>query len=217
MSDIHGTTRDVIEDTINLGGVTFRFIDTAGIRDTQDAIEQLGIERTYQKLDEAAIVLWLIDTPPTEEETKDILKRTEGKKLIAVVNKIDLHDGTALQPFFPLSLSGHSEVEDIPVVEISAKHNLHLDVLQDAIFEAANIPSITQNDVIVTSLRHYEALTKAHEDILRVEEGLHIGLSGDLLSEDLRACIDHLAEIVGGAITPGETLENIFSHFCVGK
>ena len=217
VSDIHGTTRDVIEDTINLGGVTFRFIDTAGIRDTKDAIEQLGIERTYQKLDEAAIVLWLIDTPPTEEETEDILKRTEGKKLIAVVNKIDLHDGTALQPFFPLSLSGHSEVEDIPVVEISAKHNLHLDVLQDAIFEAADIPSITQNDVIVTSLRHYEALTKAHEDILRVEEGLHTGLSGDLLSEDLRACIDHLAEIVGGAITPGETLENIFSHFCVGK
>ena len=217
VSDIHGTTRDVIEDTINLGGVTFRFIDTAGIRDTKDAIEQLGIERTYQKLDEAAIVLWLIDTPPTEEETEDIQKRTEGKKLIVVVNKIDLHDGTSFQSISPLSLSGHSTVEDIPVVEISAKHNLHLDVLQDAIFEAADIPSITQNDVIVTSLRHFEALTKAHEDILRVKEGLHTGLSGDLLSEDLRACIDHLAEIVGGAITPGETLENIFSHFCVGK
>jgi tRNA modification GTPase len=217
VSDIHGTTRDVIEDTINLGGVTFRFIDTAGIRDTKDAIEQLGIERTYQKLDEAAIVLWLTDAPPTEEELDDILKRTEGKKLIAVVNKIDLHDGTSFQSFSLLSSSGQSTVEDIPVVEISAKHNLHLDVLQDAIFEAADIPSITQNDVMVTTLRHYEALTKAHEDILRVKEGLSTGLSGDLLSEDLRACIDHLAEIVGGAITPGETLENIFSHFCVGK
>ena len=108
-------------------------------------------------------------------------------------------------------------MEDIPVVEISAKHNLHLDALEDAIYKAADIPSITQNDVVVTSLRHFEALTKAHDDILRVEEGLQVGTSGDLLSEDLRACIDHLAEIVGGAITPGETLENIFSHFCVGK
>lgn len=217
VSDIHGTTRDVIEDTINLGGVTFRFIDTAGIRNTNDAIEQLGIERTYQKLDEAAIVLWLTDTPPTEEEAADILKRTEGKKLIAVVNKIDLHDGTAFQHFSPISSSGKNAMEDIPVVEISAKHNLHLDVLEDAIYKAADIPSITQNDVVVTRLRHFEALTKAHDDILRVEEGLQVGISGDLLSEDLRACIDHLAEIVGGAITPGETLENIFSHFCVGK
>ena len=217
VSDIHGTTRDVIEDTIYRGGVTFRFIDTAGSRNTNDAIEQLGIERTYQKLDEAAIVLWLTDTLPTEEEAENILKRTEGKKLIAVVNKIDLHAGTAFQPFSPISSLGKNSMENIPVVEISAKHNLHLDALQDAIFEAADIPSITQNDVVVTSLRHFEALTKAHDDILRVEEGLQVGLSGDLLSEDLRACIDHLAEIVGGTITPGETLENIFSHFCVGK
>ena len=217
VSDIHGTTRDVIEDTINIGGVTFRFIDTAGIRNTNDAIEQLGIERTYQKLDEAAIVLWLTDTLPTEEEAENILKRTEGKKLIAVVNKIDLHAGTTFQPFSPISSSRSDAVEDIPVVEISAKHNLHLDALEDAIYKAADIPSITQNDVVVTSLRHFEALTKAHDDILRVEEGLQVGISGDLLSEDLRACIDHLAEIVGGTITPGETLENIFSHFCVGK
>ena len=217
VSDIHGTTRDVIEDTINLGGVTFRFIDTAGIRNTSDAIEQLGIKRTYQKLDEAAIVLWLTDAPPTEEEAVDILRRAEGKKLIAVVNKTDLHDGAAFQPFSPLSPSMQDAAEEIPVVNISAKYNLQLDALEDAIYQAADIPSITQNDVMVTSLRHYEALTKAHDDILRVEEGLNAGLSGDLLSEDLRACIDHLAEIVGGAITPGETLENIFSHFCVGK
>lgn len=217
VSDIHGTTRDVIEDTINLGGVTFRFIDTAGIRNTSDAIEQLGIERTYQKLDEAAIVLWLTDAPPTEEEAVDILRRAEGKKLIAVVNKTDLHDGAAFQPFSPLSPLMQDAAEEIPVVNISAKYNLQLDALEDAIYQAADIPSITQNDVMVTSLRHYEALTKAHDDIIRVEEGLNAGLSGDLLSEDLRACIDHLAEIVGGAITPGETLENIFSHFCVGK
>lgn len=217
VSDIHGTTRDVIEDTVNLKGVTFRFIDTAGIRHTDDTIEQLGIERTYQKLEEAAIVLWLTDTPPTTEEAEDILRRTEDKKLIAVVNKIDLHDGTSSQPFSPFPLSLQNVMEGIPVVEISAKHNQHLDVLEDAIYQAADIPAITQNDVMVTSLRHFEALTKAHDDILRVEEGLSDGISSDLLSEDLRDCINHLSEIIGGNITPGETLENIFSHFCVGK
>ena len=217
VSDIHGTTRDVIEDTTQIGGATFRFIDTAGIRNTADTIEQLGIERTYQKLDEAAIVLWMTDALPTAEEVEDILKRTEGKKLIAVVNKIDLHGTASFQPFSSIEASSHQVINEVPVVEISAKHNLHLDILENAIYQAADIPSITQNDIVVTSLRHYEALTKAHDAILRVKEGLNAGLSGDLLSEDLRACIDHLAEIVGGAITPGETLENIFSHFCVGK
>ncbi len=217
VSDIHGTTRDVIEDITQIGGVTFRFTDTAGIRDTNDTIEQLGIERTFQKLDEAAIVLWLTDSPPTAEEAEDILRRAEGKKLIAVVNKIDLHGMTAYEPFSSITPSGRRAIDDIPVVGISAKHHLHLDVLEDAIYQAADIPSISQSDVVVTSLRHYEALTKAHDAILKVEDGLRNGLSGDLLSEDLRECIDHLAEIVGGNITPGETLENIFSHFCVGK
>ena len=216
VSDIHGTTRDVIEDTTQIGGATFRFIDTAGIRNTSDTIERLGIERTYQKLDEAAIVLWLIDAPPTSEEVADILNRTEDKKLIAVVNKIDLNGPSAFKPFSSIA-SSDSNADTIPVLEISAKHNQHLDALEDAIYQAADIPSITQNDVVVTSLRHFEALTKAHNAIHRVKEGLRSDLSGDLLSEDLRACIDHLAEIVGGAITPDETLENIFSHFCVGK
>lgn len=217
VSDIHGTTRDVIEDITQIGGVTFRFTDTAGIRDTNDTIEQLGIERTFQKLDEAAIVLWLTDSPPTAEEAEDILRRAEGKKLIAVINKIDLHGMTAYELFSSIAPSGRSAIDEIPVVGISAKHHLHLDVLEDAIYQAADIPSISQSDVVVTSLRHYEALTKAHDAILKVEDGLRNGLSGDLLSEDLRECIDHLAEIVGGNITPGETLENIFSHFCVGK
>ena len=216
VSDIHGTTRDVIEDTTQIGGATFRFIDTAGIRNTSDTIERLGIERTYQKLDEAAIVLWLIDAPPTSEEVADILNRTEDKKLIAVVNKIDLNGPSAFKPFSSIA-SSDSNADTIPVLEISAKHNQHLDALEDAIYQAADIPSITQNDVVVTSLRHFEALTKAHNAIHRVKEGLRSDLSGDLLSEDLRACIDHLAEIVGGAITPDETLENIFSHYCVGK
>lgn len=217
VSDIHGTTRDVIEDTTQIGGVTFRFIDTAGIRATADEIEQLGIERTYQKLDEAAIVLWMTDAAPEAQEAEDIIARTEGKKLIAIVNKIDKTDSAAYNPFVHLSDADREKFSDIPVIPISAKKGINIEQLEEAIYTAADIPSITQNDVIVTHLRHYEALERAHDDILRVEEGLKAGLSGDLLSEDLRAAIDHLSEIVGGAITPDETLGNIFAYFCVGK
>ena len=211
VSDIHGTTRDVIEDCIEIRGVTFRFIDTAGIRNTTDTIEQLGIERTFQKIDEAAIILWLTDAPPTAEEAREIVERSQGKQLIAVVNKIDQQTG-----YHPLATLGDVG-KDIPVISISAKYDTHLSELEEAIYAAASIPEISENDVIVTNARHYEALCKAHDDILRVEEGLTTGLSGDLLSEDLRACIEHLSEIVGGTITPDETLGNIFSHFCVGK
>ena len=220
VSDLHGTTRDAIEDTTQIHGATFRFIDTAGIRNTDDTIEQIGIERTYQKLDEATVVLWMTDEPPTNEEKQDILQRTKGKKLIAIVNKIDKNGEHRYNPLTqpPKGQEEHSpHPTDFPVVEISAKEGINISQLEEAIYEAADIPSITENDVIVTSARHYEALERAHDDILRVIDGLQTGLSGDLLCEDLRLCIDHLAEIIGGAITPGETLENIFSHFCVGK
>ena len=214
VSDIHGTTRDVIEDTTQIHGVTFRFIDTAGIRSTADTVERMGIERTYKKLDEATIVLWLTDSPPTEEDSHEMAQRTEGKKLIAIVNKTDLasseYDPTATL----LRSEGDSEVS---VVRISAKHDPDLSTLEEALFRAADIPEVTQNDVIVTNERHYEALIKALTDIQAVISGLHQGLSGDLLSEDLRSAIDYLATIVGGTITPDETLGNIFSHFCVGK
>lgn len=213
VSDIHGTTRDVIEDTTQIHGVTFRFIDTAGLRETADAVERMGIERTYKKLNEAVIALWLTDQPPTEEDTLDVLHRTEGKKLIAVVNKTDL-DNTS---YNPLSHATDIEAANIPVIRISAKHGDGIPQLEEAIYSAADLPSVTANDIVVTNIRHYEALTAAHDDISRVVDGLHHGLSGDLLSEDLRACIDHLSEIVGGAINTEETLGNIFSHFCVGK
>ena len=211
VSDIHGTTRDVIEDTTEIKGVTFRFIDTAGIRQTSDAIEQMGIERTYQKVEEAQIVLWITDQPPTQEEADAIASLTENKKLIAVVNKIDKNSEEAYDPTALLHLP------DTVVIGISAKYGTHLEELENAIYSAADIPAFTENDVIVTNARHYEALTKALEDIQRVIQGMQEGISGDLLSEDLRSCIDHLSEIVGGSITPDETLSNIFSHFCVGK
>ena len=214
VSDIHGTTRDVIEDTTQIHGVTFRFIDTAGLRETTDTIERLGIERTYQKLGEATIVLWLTDEPPTSEDTSEVLQHAEGKKLIAVVNKMDKHTDTT---YNPLSTADESAIPTIPVVHISAKYGTNIDSLEEAIYDASDIPSITQNDVIVTNIRHYEALTTAQRDISHVIDGLRDGLSGDLLSEHLRACIDHLSEIVGGTINTEETLGNIFSHFCVGK
>ena len=205
VSDIHGTTRDTIEDTINLHGITFRFIDTAGIRQTSDHVEQIGIERTYAAIEKARIVIWMIDEEPSQEELIKIKKLTENKKLIVVRNKIDKAEN---KPF---------ALVKIPLIEISAKHGKHITNLEQAIYEAADIPTLTDTDVIVTNARHYDALTRAHEHIQRVINGLQQQLSGDLLSEDLRQATDTLAEITGGQITTNEVLGNIFKNFCVGK
>ena len=205
VSDIHGTTRDTIEDTINLHGITFRFIDTAGIRQTSDHVEQIGIERTYAAIEKARIVIWMIDEEPSQEELIKIKKLTENKKLIVVRNKIDKAEN---KPF---------TLVKIPIIEISAKHGKHITNLEQAIYEAADIPTLTDTDVIVTNARHYDALTRAHEHIQRVINGLQQQLSGDLLSEDLRQATDTLAEITGGQITTNEVLGNIFKNFCVGK
>ena len=207
VSNIHGTTRDVIEDTAEIHGITFRFIDTAGIRHTVDSIEQLGIERTYQKLDEAAIILWLVDEPPTAEEEKLMREHTTGKKLILVFNKIDLHKA------FPFPSKENRD----PVIYISAKQGDGIPQLEEQLCRAADIPEINENDVIITNARHYEALTCAHEALTHIVNGLHREISGDLLSEDLRQALTHLADITGSTITTDEVLENIFKSFCIGK
>ena len=205
VSDVHGTTRDTIEDTIDINGITFRFIDTAGIRQTQDEVEQIGITRTYAAIDKARIVLWLIDAEPSTEEINDILQRTENKKLIVIKNKADKAD------------SNSYNLLNYPFITISAKFGTGIEELEQAIYEAANIPALTENDIIVTNARHYDALVRAHDSIQRVIDGLQMQLSGDLLSEDLRQALDTLAEITGGQITPNEVLGNIFKNFCVGK
>ena len=210
VSDIHGTTRDTIEDTIELGGITFRFIDTAGLRQTSDEVEQIGITRTYAAIDKARIVLWLIDATPTEAELHEMQTRCTDKKLLLIQNKIDLLPNT------PASDSSFAP-GSVPSLAISAKHGTHIDALEAAIYAAADIPELSSQDVIVTNARHYEALTRAHASLQRVLDGLHANLSGDLLAEDLRLTLDALADITGGRITPQETLNNIFSHFCVGK
>ena len=209
VSDVHGTTRDFIEDTTIINGIQFRFVDTAGIRPTDDVVENIGIERTYQKLQEAKIVLWLIDQQPTEAEIEDIKERVADKKLIIVRNKID--KSTAHSTF-------NIQHSTFTTVDISAKYGTNIPVLEQLIVEAADIPQLSESNIVITSARHYSALLLADESLQRVIDSMNLGLSGDLLAEDLRIVIDHLAEITGEErITPQETLQNIFTHFCVGK
>ena len=212
VSDIHGTTRDVIEDTINLGGATFRFIDTAGIRNTTDTIEALGIERSFQAIRKADIVLWVIDRTEAEKQiaalSDKVLPLCEGKTLILVLNKSDLTSSqlSIVNCQFPIN----------KIVSLSAKHKEGIGKLQSLLIEAAHLPAISSSDIIVTNVRHYESLTHALEAIHRVQEGLSTGLSGDLISQDLRECIFHLSDIVG-EVTTDMVLQSIFSRFCIGK
>lgn len=208
VSSIHGTTRDTIEDTIDINGVTFRFIDTAGIRQTTDEIEQIGIQRTYSAIDKARIVLWIIDSNPSKEDIQEILERTKDKSLIIIRNKIDIQTTT----------NTCTTLIDKPIIDISAKHGTNIDKLEKAIFEAANIPELSEQDVIVTSARQYQSLINAQNNLSRVLSGLESNLPGDIIAEDLRLVLDDLADITGqGRIVTNEVLANIFTNFCVGK
>ena len=215
VSDIHGTTRDVIEDTINLRGITFRFIDTAGIRQTTDVVESIGIERTFQKMSQADIVLWMIDSDSEvdwEALKSEILPYCEGKNLIVLFNKCDKITAERRS-----EMVRTFEEVDAPKLFLSAKNRMGLDELETLLVETAALPEISQNDVIVTNIRHYEALVRALESIHRVQDGLLMNLSGDFVSQDLRECLSHLAEIVGGAFDVEDVLGNIFKNFCIGK
>ena len=221
VSNIHGTTRDVIEDTTLIDGITFRFIDTAGIRKTDDVVENIGIERTYQKMEEAKIVIWLLDAQPTEAEIEDMKEKNQGKKLLMVFNKIDeisfdkavLSSDENSQTSSSVSLSD----ENVSILNISARTGENVSDLEQALVKAADIPEITENDVIVTSARHYEALLRADESLSRVLESMDMGMSGDIIAEDLKMVLEELGEITGGQISSQETLNNIFKHFCIGK
>lgn len=217
VSDIRGTTRDAIEDTINLGGITFRFIDTAGIRDTSDKIESIGIDRTFQKIDNAAIILWMIDgtqaTGNIRETAEKIMPHCQGKQLIAVINKSDKLDNNTIQAI----QSEISNISDgIRAITISAKNDIAVDRLEQMLVESAGIPENDPNAVVVTNARHYDALCHAQEAICRAIDGLQSGLSGDFVSQDIRECMHYLGEITG-EITTHEILGSIFSRFCIGK
>ncbi|MGI6471255.1 MAG: tRNA uridine-5-carboxymethylaminomethyl(34) synthesis GTPase MnmE [Paludibacteraceae bacterium] len=215
VSDIHGTTRDVIEDTVNLYGVQFRFLDTAGLRPTDDTIENIGIERSLAVIEQAQIVLWLIDY--SQEKTnlawlsQQVVERSRGKQLILVFNKLDLLNDTQKSEV----QESYKQIGDHRIF-ISAKQRHHIDELQELLYKSAQLPELSSNDVVVTSLRHYEALANAHAAIVRVKEGLNSKISGDFLAQDLRECLNHLGEITG-QISTDEVLSTIFSKFCIGK
>ena len=181
VSDIHGTTRDVIEDTINIGGITFRFIDTAGIRETNDTIESLGIERTFQKLDQAEIVLWMVDSSDASSQIKQlsekIIPRCEEKQLIVVFNKADLIEEKQKEELSALLKNFPKEYTKS--IFISAKERKQTDELQKMLINAAHLPTVTQNDIIVTKNGIMQFLSKALDAIHRVQDGLDSHISGD--------------------------------------
>ena len=229
VSDVHGTTRDVIEDTFTLGGTLFRFIDTAGLRSTDDVVEQMGIARSRQKLEEAKIVLFVVDSTQVASQMEalgtEILEAMNGRPLVVLFNKADLLEEKAMNDLLaqPLThwISGASlsSQQEPPIVKlsISAKEGLGLDTLTDTLVGLAQENTTSAGDIIVTNARHYAALTAALADIRRVRQGLSTHLSGDFVAQDLRECLFHLAEITGGAVTTDEVLGTIFKNFCVGK
>ena len=212
VSDIHGTTRDTIEDTVIMGGTLFRFIDTAGIRQSSDTVEMMGIERSWQAIDKANVVLWVVDVTSADTSmVHEILAHCQGKALIAVLNKTDLDDDFAAR-----SELGDILPEGIPVVAISAKRDSDVEALRGLIVKTAALPDVDSDTVIVTNVRHYQALTRARDAIARAIDGLDSGLSGDLLDQDIRECLHWLGEITG-EITTDNILGEIFAHFCIGK
>ena len=226
VSNICGTTRDTVEGTMSIGGVMFRFIDTAGVRETQDIVEQMGIERTFDQLDKASIALWVID-PITDaavmkESAERILPFCANKKLAILINKCDIVDAIRLTETMKWAEKMVAECGKNIIWDkhnmwaVSVKLGINMDKLEDFLVESAAISGISSDAVVVTNVRHYEALKKALQNILDVRQGLYNELSGDLVSEDLRACLRHLSEILG-EMTNDEVLGNIFKNFCIGK
>lgn len=216
VSDIDGTTRDVIEDTININGTTFRFIDTAGIRETHDTIEAMGIERSFKALNKAEIVILMYDLQRKDnflDFYEKIHQHLISKQVILAMNKCDIvpESNIKIPEIIKISSNIHWHT-----ITISAKSGTNIEQLRNMLSELSCIPETSNNDIIITNVRHYEALTKALNAINRVEYGLTTSLTGDLIAQDLRECLFHLNDILG-EVTTDEILHNIFKHFCVGK
>jgi tRNA modification GTPase len=223
VSNIHGTTRDVIEDTLNIGGITFRFIDTAGIRETTETIEIIGIERTYMKLMQANVVILVLDAQRLDQIDVSI-RNLEGKynkkkqTLIVALNKCDvLHQDEQSSTLLHIEQTctniGYSPVSIIP---ISAKKQINIDKLKEILVNTQNNLKVSADTTLVTNIRHYEALSDAQDALYRVEEGLNNQIPTDLVAQDIREALYHLGSIVG-EINTDEILGNIFSRFCIGK
>jgi tRNA modification GTPase len=210
VSDIQGTTRDLIEDVIQIQGVTFRFIDTAGIRRTKDQIEKMGIERSMQAAERAQIIILLTEPNIPFPE----LRLKEEKPVLRVINKCDKN--------LPSSSFLYHKTTSENLIHISAITGDGIQQLQKALIKEANIPQLTENDTIITNLRHHQSLTQALQSINRVIEGLQQNTADsyiptDLLAQDLRECLHHLGTITGGTISNDEILASVFRNFCIGK
>ena len=212
VSDIAGTTRDVIEDEMNINGVGFRFIDTAGIRDTEDTIESIGIEKTFEKMDQARIILYLLDINKTTKEeleeihSKFIEKHGSEKTLLFVFNKIDLSNKTGIDGINP----------DVRTINISAKNKENIQDLRDTLYNMIQLGEVSTSDIIVSNNRHYDALNRANIALDNVLTGMDNGLPGDLMAIDISDSLHSLGEITG-EITTDDLLGNIFGKFCIGK
>ena len=223
VSNVHGTTRDTIEETVNVGGTLVRFIDTAGIRETSDTVERMGIERTFDKMAEADIVLWLIDLTVYQAQYDELAEKigaqVQGKQLVVLLNKTDLvSESTINEAKQYISGQLNNAVPTPMLLTLSAQSGSGLDQLKQLLAASLSTLQAENNSTgtIVSNLRHYEALSAALAATDRVIEGLHQGLSGDFVSQDLRECIYHLSDIVG-EVTTDQVLGNIFKHFCIGK
>ena len=214
VSDIHGTTRDTIEDTLQIDGYTLRLIDTAGIRNTDDAIENLGIQRSYKMMEQADIVILIVDASRDENEIVNFIntQQLQDKLVLLLFNKSDICEQDKLN-----RLLNNKYNFNATALSVSAKNGVGKEAIESALARFAESIAGEDNDIIVTSARHYAALCDALAGISRVKEGLDTNLSGDLISRDIHDILDALASITGGEITTDEVLGNIFKHFCIGK
>ncbi len=214
VSDIAGTTRDTIEDEIIIGGISFRFIDTAGIRDTVDVIEGLGIKKTFEKIEGAQVVIYLFDAEKFQVsgskfqiEIETIKNKYPQKNLVIVANKVDKLSEVEIKNL-------QSAIYNLQL--LSAKTGLGVEELQNKLLNFVNTGALRNNETIVTNSRHYDAMLKALEEITKVQEGIDNNLSGDLLAIDIRQALYYFGEITG-EISNDELLGNIFANFCIGK
>jgi tRNA modification GTPase len=217
VSEIPGTTRDSIEDEITISGINFRFIDTAGIRETKDVVEGLGIQKTFEKIEQAQVVIYLVDSSQLmvdgdkqealKIEIEKIKNRFPEKSLVVIANKIDTISEEQIKNL-------QSSIVDLQL--LSAKTGKGVDELKETLLDFINTGALRNNETIVSNTRHYDALLKALEEINKVQEGIDSDLSGDLLAIDIRQALYHLGEITG-EITNDDLLGNIFANFCIGK
>ena len=220
VSEIAGTTRDTIEDELVIGGIGFRFIDTAGIRETVDVVESIGIKKTFEKIEQAQVVLFIIDSlqliidneNKVKIEIEKIKNKFPQKPLIVVINKID-----SLNPTQKELLSTKLSIINYPLfIEISAKEKQGIEELKNQLLSFVNTGALRNNDTIVTNTRHYDSLLKALEEIQKVNHGIQTDLPSDLMAIDIREALYHFGMITG-QVTNDELLGNIFANFCIGK